>query len=91
MHGISSLYCTKRLTGTYPRRRDLKDPKYDGWQALDATPQEESSGRMQCGPASLAAVKAGETNMGYDVGKPITEQYSSHVTHTSQSHTRHSH
>ena len=26
-------------------RRDLRNPKYDGWQALDATPQEESSGR----------------------------------------------
>ena len=54
-------------------RRDLRDPKYDGWQALDATPQEESSGRMQCGPAPLTAVKAGETNLGYDVGFVFSE------------------
>lgn len=38
----------------------------DGWQAVDATPQELSAGAFQCGPASLAAVKG---NLGgeYDV------------------------
>jgi len=38
----------------------------DGWQAVDATPQEQSVGAYQCGPASHAAVKC---NLGgdYDV------------------------
>jgi len=30
-----------------------------GWQAVDATPQEISGNKFQCGPASLAAVKLG--------------------------------
>ena len=29
--------------------------KYAGWAAVDATPQEESLGMMQCGPAPLKA------------------------------------
>ena len=39
---------------------------YDGWQAVDATPQEESSGVFQCGPAPVTAVKKGEIFIGYD-------------------------
>lgn len=50
-------------------RPDL--PKnYGGWQAIDATPQEESSSmcnKMQCGPASLEAVRRGDIGHGYDV------------------------
>nr|CAB3266932.1 transglutaminase [Phallusia mammillata] len=47
------------------RRPDL--PKgYDGWQAVDATPQEESSGIMQCGPAPVKAVQKGEIYIGTD-------------------------
>lgn len=46
-------------------RPDL--PKgYEGWQAVDATPQEESSGVYQCGPAPVKAVKKGEIFIGYD-------------------------
>ncbi|XP_063366650.1 hemocyte protein-glutamine gamma-glutamyltransferase-like [Cydia amplana] len=40
---------------------------YGGWQAIDATPQEESEGKWQCGPASLEAIKQGELGMNYDV------------------------
>ena len=40
---------------------------YGGWQAIDATPQEPSGGRFQCGPASVAAVKHGLIGLGYDV------------------------
>ncbi|XP_077384707.1 protein-glutamine gamma-glutamyltransferase E [Festucalex cinctus] len=40
---------------------------YDGWQVLDATPQEASDGLYQCGPASLAAILKGETELPYDV------------------------
>jgi transglutaminase 1 len=39
-------------------RRDLPEGR-GGWQAIDATPQEKSEGRWQCGPASLVDVKAG--------------------------------
>jgi transglutaminase-like putative cysteine protease len=38
----------------------------DGWQAVDATPQEESDGAYQCGPASHSAVK-GDVGGNYDV------------------------
>ncbi|XP_076809000.1 protein-glutamine gamma-glutamyltransferase E-like isoform X1 [Clavelina lepadiformis] len=49
----------------YFRRPDL--PKgYDGWQAVDATPQEESSGIYQCGPAPVKAIKNGEIFIGSD-------------------------
>ncbi|CAL4096191.1 unnamed protein product [Meganyctiphanes norvegica] len=48
-------------------RPDL--PKgYGGWQAIDATPQEESDGIMQCGPASLEAIRRGDIGLGYDGG-----------------------
>ncbi|XP_062572335.1 annulin-like [Saccostrea cucullata] len=46
-------------------RRDLP-PGYGGWQIIDATPQEESSGFNQCGPASLKAIKEGRCELLYD-------------------------
>ncbi|KAG7229550.1 hypothetical protein INR49_031974 [Caranx melampygus] len=50
------------------RRPDLSaDGKYDGWQVLDPTPQERSDGVYCCGPAPLAAILEGETNLKYDV------------------------
>lgn len=55
------------------KRADLRNSEYDGWQALDATPQEESGGTMQCGPAPLAAIKSGEVNIGYDTGFVFSE------------------
>ncbi|KAM4688250.1 protein-glutamine gamma-glutamyltransferase 4 [Discoglossus pictus] len=47
------------------RRPDLP-PGYDGWQAIDATPQEPSQGIYQCGPCSLTALKNGEVYLPYD-------------------------
>ncbi|XP_072370766.1 protein-glutamine gamma-glutamyltransferase 2-like isoform X2 [Scyliorhinus torazame] len=47
-------------------RNDLS-PGFDGWQAVDATPQEESDGTYCCGPASVNAIKEGEVEMKYDV------------------------
>ncbi|XP_017784889.1 PREDICTED: hemocyte protein-glutamine gamma-glutamyltransferase-like [Nicrophorus vespilloides] len=41
---------------------------YGGWQAIDATPQEISSGFYQCGPASLEAIKKGQVGFNYDIG-----------------------
>ncbi|XP_068090597.1 protein-glutamine gamma-glutamyltransferase 4 [Hyperolius riggenbachi] len=47
------------------KRPDLPNG-YDGWQAIDATPQEESQGIYQCGPCSLNAIKEGNVYMPYD-------------------------
>ncbi|VEN38687.1 unnamed protein product [Callosobruchus maculatus] len=47
-------------------RPDLRDAFYNGWQVIDATPQEASDSVMCCGPASAAAVKRGETGFLYD-------------------------
>ena len=47
------------------QRPDLPEG-YDGWQAIDATPQEETEERMQCGPAPVKAIKNGETFINYD-------------------------
>lgn len=47
-------------------RPDLGE-EYDGWQVVDATPQEESDGQYRCGPASLKAIKAGQVNKPFDI------------------------
>ncbi|KAM3928287.1 protein-glutamine gamma-glutamyltransferase 4 [Leptodactylus fuscus] len=47
------------------KRPDLPDG-YDGWQAIDATPQEPSEGIFQCGPCSLTAIKKGVVYLPYD-------------------------
>ncbi|XP_069824286.1 protein-glutamine gamma-glutamyltransferase 5-like isoform X2 [Dendropsophus ebraccatus] len=46
-------------------RRDLP-PAYNGWQALDATPQETSNGIYCCGPAPVKAIKEGDIDLNYD-------------------------
>ncbi|XP_076968413.1 protein-glutamine gamma-glutamyltransferase E [Tamandua tetradactyla] len=47
-------------------RTDL-GPSYNGWQVLDATPQERSQGVFQCGPASVYAIREGDVNMEFDM------------------------
>jgi len=47
-------------------RPDLAPEEYHGWQAIDATPQEESDGQYRCGPGSLAAIKQGDVKKPYD-------------------------
>ena len=39
---------------------------YNGWQAVDSTPQEMSDGIYRCGPAPVRAVKYGEVLRPYD-------------------------
>ncbi|KAM4809138.1 protein-glutamine gamma-glutamyltransferase K [Rhinophrynus dorsalis] len=39
---------------------------YNGWQAIDATPQETSNGIYCCGPSPLLAVKNGLVNIKHD-------------------------
>ncbi|KAM4622658.1 protein-glutamine gamma-glutamyltransferase 2 [Discoglossus pictus] len=40
---------------------------YNGWQAVDPTPQEKSEGVYCCGPAPVTAVKEGDLGLKYDV------------------------
>ncbi|XP_015737318.1 protein-glutamine gamma-glutamyltransferase 2 [Coturnix japonica] len=47
-------------------RPDLA-PGYDGWQALDPTPQEKSEGVYCCGPAPVKAIKEGDLQVQYDI------------------------
>lgn len=52
------------------RRPDLSEDThtlYDGWQVLDPTPQEKSSGTYCCGPAPVRAILEGHTEVKYDV------------------------
>uniref|UniRef100_A0A8C8S305 protein-glutamine gamma-glutamyltransferase n=1 Tax=Pelusios castaneus TaxID=367368 RepID=A0A8C8S305_9SAUR len=53
-------------------RRDL-GTSYNGWQVLDSTPQEQSKGIFQCGPASVRAIKEGDVNLDYDTLFVFTE------------------
>ncbi|XP_063003598.1 protein-glutamine gamma-glutamyltransferase E-like [Elgaria multicarinata webbii] len=46
-------------------RNDLGST-FNGWQILDSTPQERSTGIFQCGPASLTAIKEGDVDLEYD-------------------------
>ncbi|KAJ6655550.1 hypothetical protein lerEdw1_005021 [Lerista edwardsae] len=56
--------------------------KYNGWQILDATPQERSTGIFQCGPASLAAVKEGDVDLDFDAPFVFAEVNADRVTWT---------
>ncbi|KFQ26560.1 Protein-glutamine gamma-glutamyltransferase 4, partial [Merops nubicus] len=47
------------------KRSDLP-AGFDGWQAIDATPQEQSQGAFQCGPCPLQAVREGDVYLPFD-------------------------
>ncbi|XP_005510703.2 protein-glutamine gamma-glutamyltransferase 4 [Columba livia] len=47
------------------RRLDLPTG-FGGWQAIDATPQEQSQGSFQCGPCPVKAVKEGDVYLPFD-------------------------
>lgn len=55
------------------QRPDLRKPGYNGWQVIDATPQELSDGMFTCGPCPVAAVKNGECDLKYDAGFIFSE------------------
>ncbi|KPJ09521.1 Hemocyte protein-glutamine gamma-glutamyltransferase [Papilio machaon] len=65
-NGADSIWNYHVWNDVWMTRPDLP-PGYGGWQAIDATPQETSSGMYQCGPASLEAIKQGVIGLGYDV------------------------
>nr|XP_056700939.1 protein-glutamine gamma-glutamyltransferase E-like [Euleptes europaea] len=60
-------------------RADL-GPAFNGWQILDATPQERSSDIFQCGPASLIAIKEGDVDLRYDTPFVFAEVNADRVT-----------
>ncbi|CAG5015111.1 unnamed protein product [Parnassius apollo] len=64
--GADSIWNYHVWNDVWMARPDLP-PGYGGWQAIDATPQETSSGLYQCGPAPLEAIKQGVIGLGYDV------------------------
>ncbi|KAF1632333.1 Protein-glutamine gamma-glutamyltransferase 4, partial [Eudyptes filholi] len=47
------------------KRMDLP-AGFDGWQAIDSTPQELSQGIFQCGPCSLKAIRDGDVYLPFD-------------------------
>ncbi|NXP06928.1 TGM4 glutamyltransferase, partial [Thinocorus orbignyianus] len=47
------------------KRTDLPSG-FDGWQAIDSTPQEQSQGMFQCGPCPLKAIREGDVYLPYD-------------------------
>lgn len=60
-------------------RKDLPGEKYDGWQVVDATPQERSFELYQLGPAPVKAVKDGEIYVGVDTGFVFAEVNADYV------------
>ncbi|XP_046549200.1 protein-glutamine gamma-glutamyltransferase 2-like [Haliotis rubra] len=62
--------------------------QFDGWQAIDATPQEESEGAFCCGPAPLKAIKEGLIYIGHDTPFVFAEVNADLVTWEEDSVTR---
>ncbi|KAK6320868.1 hypothetical protein J4Q44_G00078440 [Coregonus suidteri] len=63
------------------RRPDLSgDSLYDGWQAVDPTPQEKSTGVYCCGPAPVKAILQGHIDLKYDVPFVFAEVNADRVT-----------
>nr|XP_041568788.1 protein-glutamine gamma-glutamyltransferase K [Taeniopygia guttata] len=67
------------------KRPDLPEG-YDGWQVVDATPQETSSGLFCCGPCSVKAVKNGDVFLKYDTPFVFAEVNSDKVYWQRQAH-----
>ncbi|CAG9127446.1 unnamed protein product [Plutella xylostella] len=65
--GVDSIWNYHVWNDVWMARPDLP-AGFGGWQSIDATPQEKSSGLYQCGPAPLEAVKQGVLGLSYDVG-----------------------
>uniref|UniRef100_A0A8C4GQM7 protein-glutamine gamma-glutamyltransferase n=1 Tax=Dicentrarchus labrax TaxID=13489 RepID=A0A8C4GQM7_DICLA len=56
----------------YMSRPDLPTG-FGGWQVVDATPQETSDGMYRCGPASVQAIKHGQTCYPFDAAFVFAE------------------
>ncbi|NXX20584.1 TGM4 glutamyltransferase, partial [Podargus strigoides] len=62
---IDSIWNFHVWNDVWMKRMDLPTG-FDGWQAIDATPQEQSQGLFQCGPCPLKAVKYGDVYLPFD-------------------------
>ncbi|XP_071190682.1 protein-glutamine gamma-glutamyltransferase 2-like [Salvelinus alpinus] len=63
------------------RRPDLSaDSLSDGWQVVDPTPQEKSTGVYCCGPAPVKAILQGHVDLNYDVPFVFAEVNADRVT-----------
>nr|XP_004611061.1 unnamed protein product [Sorex araneus] len=60
-------------------RQDL-GPSYNGWQVLDATPQEESEGVFRCGPTSVTAIREGDVHLAHDGPFVFAEVNADYIT-----------
>ncbi|XP_076448820.1 protein-glutamine gamma-glutamyltransferase Z-like [Babylonia areolata] len=54
-------------------RPDIPQFDMNGWHIIDATPQEPSDKKFQCGPAPVKAVKEGMISVGYDTAFVFSE------------------
>ena len=63
--GIDSIWNYHVWNEVWMKRPDLPEG-YEGWQAIDATPQETSNDIFQCGPSSVKAIKKGAVGLKYD-------------------------
>ncbi|XP_073707863.1 protein-glutamine gamma-glutamyltransferase 5-like, partial [Garra rufa] len=64
--GSDSIWNFHVWVESWMKRPDLGQG-YDGWQVLDATPQERSGGYFRCGPASVKAIYQRKVEAQYDV------------------------
>ncbi|NXK53274.1 TGM4 glutamyltransferase, partial [Chauna torquata] len=62
---VDSIWNFHVWNDVWMKRKDLP-AGFDGWQAIDSTPQEQSQGIFQCGPCPLKAVRDGEVYLPYD-------------------------
>ncbi|XP_053353961.1 transglutaminase 5, like [Clarias gariepinus] len=65
-HNRDSIWNFHVWAECWMKRGDLR-PGFDGWQAVDPTPQEKSEGVYRCGPAPVKAIRERQIDMSYDV------------------------
>ncbi|KYO28280.1 protein 4.2 [Alligator mississippiensis] len=65
-NGKASIWSFHAWNECWMARPDLP-PGYDGWQVLDATPQEKSGGPSSCGPTPVRAIRDGILELDPDV------------------------
>nr|XP_032816216.1 protein-glutamine gamma-glutamyltransferase 4-like [Petromyzon marinus] len=77
-HTKDSIWNFHSWSDAWMKRPDLPSG-YDGWQVVDATPQEASAGVFRCGPAPVMAVKKGDIDLKYDTAFVFAEVNSDRV------------
>ncbi|NXX53169.1 TGM4 glutamyltransferase, partial [Scopus umbretta] len=62
---VDSIWNFHVWNDVWMKRTDLPTG-FDGWQAIDSTPQEKSEGIFQCGPCPLKAIREGDVYLPFD-------------------------